>query len=392
MTNRVALVAIGETKYDEHWDYSLRDLASMAAQKLYMSIFDRFDYRNIESIFVGNAASAAFTGQLHLNAFVADAIGLTNKPSLRIEAADASGAAAVRAAYFAIKSGMFNTALVLGIEKMTELTVSTQINTVQSSVLDREWEEDAGLSLAAAYAIMARKHFETYGTTREHLAAVSAKNHEHAVLNPNAQFRRAFSIEQVLKATMVAEPLSLLDCSPTSDGASAILLANEDLARKITDDPIWISASAQGSDTISLMARDSLTTLKSVRSAAEDAYKQAKIADPKKEIKLIEAHDSFTITELLALEGLKIYEPGQAGPATLAGETHREGSGIPVNVSGGLKAKGHPLGATGVGQLVELALQMWGNAGERQVDDVDRALAVSIGGTGATSFIHNLSR
>lgn len=388
---KVGIIGLGEIPYGEHWELSLRDLAAMAIEVAYDSVQKGgFDKEDVGALFVGNAAAELFVGQGHVNALVADAAGMVDTPSFRIEAADASGAAAFRAAYMAIQSGIIDTAMVVGVEKMWDQTSNSRVTSIlANTMLDHDWEVEPGLTYTSAFAMMARAYFEEFGVTKEQLSAVSAKNHYNASLNPNAHFRRAFTREQVMKSQIVADPLGLLDCSPITDGASVVILAAEEKISEYSDSPVWIKGSGHGQDYLALHSRKSLTTFESVKKASLQAFTQAGITNPAEQVDVVEVHDSFSIAELIALESMGFYPPGKAALATFEGETSLTGS-LPVSPSGGLKAKGHPLGATGVGQVVELCLQLLGKAGKRQVKDAKIGVAQSLGGTGATSFVHVL--
>ncbi len=388
---KIGIIGVGEIPYGEHWELSLRDLAALAIEISFDSVQKGgFDKEDVGALFVGNAAAELFVGQGHVNALVADAAGMLNVPSFRIESGDASGAAALRAAYMAVKSGVIDTAMVVGVEKMWDQTNNPRVTSILANVmLDHDWEVEPGLTYTSAFAMMARAYFEEYGVTKEELSAVSAKNHYNASMNPNAHFRRAFSREQVMKSQIVADPLGLLDCSPITDGASVVIIAAEDKVSEFSDNPIWIKGSGHGQDYLGLHSRKSLTTFESVKKASQQAFTQAGITNPKEQVDVVEIHDSFSIAELIALESMGFYPPGKAAAATFDGDTSLTGS-LPVNTSGGLKAKGHPLGATGVGQVVELCLQLLGKAGKRQVKDAKVGVAQSLGGTGATALVHVL--
>jgi len=276
-----------------------------------------------------------------------------------------------------------------GVEKMTDV-LTEEAASILGLAGDYEWEVFKGATFPTLYALMARRHMHEYGTTEEQLAMVAVKNHENAVLNPFAQFRKRISVEDVLASPVIASPLKLLDCSPLSDGAAAVVLASEEKVRELKiDTPVWIRASAQASDTLALHDRKDLTTLLATRVAAEQAYKQAKV-EPK-DIDVAEVHDCFTIAEILAIEDLGFFKKGEGGKAVEEGQTARNAK-ISVNTSGGLKACGHPVGATGVKQIVELTLQLRGDAGERQVTRAELGLAHNVGGSGATCVVHILSR
>jgi acetyl-CoA C-acetyltransferase len=271
-----------------------------------------------------------------------------------------------------------------GIEKMNDVGGTAATGTLVTAA-DQEWEAFFGATFPGIYALMATRHMYEYGTTKEQLAQVAVKNHANGALNPYAQFRKEIPIETVLKATMVAYPLGLLDCSPVSDGAASIILCAAEKAKKYTDRPIKIIGSGQASDTLALHARKDICTLEATVHAAKTAYKQANKTS--KDIDVAEVHDCFTIAEICAIEDLGFVKKGEGGKAIDNKITTLDGS-LPVNTSGGLKAKGHPVGATGVAQIIEIVKQLKGEAEKRQVPDVRIGLAHNIGGSGASCTVH----
>ncbi len=378
---RVAVIGIGLTKFGEHWEKGLRNLALEAGVKAVTDA--KIEGKEIDAMFIGNMASGRLTGQEHLGALVADQIGM-NIPATRVEAACASGGLALRQGLFSILSGQHNVVLVGGAEKMTDMSVD-QVTTTLMGAADEEWEGFQGLTFPGLYALMARRHMHDYGTKREHLAMISVKNHEHASMNPIAQFQNKITVDHVLKSTMVADPLTLLDCSPVSDGAAALILCREDLAKKYTDNPVYITGSGQASDTLALAQRKSLTRLDATIVASRAAYKQAGVAP--KDINVVEVHDCFTIAELMAVEDLGFAEKGKGGKFIEEGNT-KLGGKIPFNTSGGLKACGHPVGATGIKQACEIVMQLRGEAGARQVKNAEIGMTHNVGGSGATAVVH----
>jgi len=274
------------------------------------------------------------------------------------------------------------------VEKMTDVSSGTAADALAAAA-DREWECFFGATFPALYAMMARLHMRRYGTTHEQMAAVAVKNHHHACYNPIAQYQMEISIEDVSRSPMVADPLHILDCSPISDGAAAVVLAPTEMAKKLSESPIKVAASAQASDTLALHDRRDLTTLDATVHAGRAAFTQAGI-EPRM-VDVAEVHDCFTIAEILAIEDLGLVEKGQGGKATEEGLTAL-GSSLPVNTSGGLKACGHPVGATGIKQAYEIALQLRGEAGRRQVDEAEVGLAHNVGGSGGTALVHIFTR
>ncbi|KAA0008445.1 MAG: thiolase domain-containing protein [Thermoplasmata archaeon] len=382
----VAIIGVGITKFGELWDKSFRNLISEAGTK---AILDAgIEGKEIDALFVGSMSPGRFVGQEHVGALVADSSGLhvMNIPTTRVENACASGGLALRQAYISVASGMHDIVVVGGVEKMTDV-IGGEATDILAMAADQEWEAFFGVTFPALYAMIARRHMHEYGTTREQLAEVAVKNHDNGLLNPNAHFRRKITVDSVLNATMVADPLTVLDCSPISDGAAALVLAPLDKAKQYTDKIVKISGSGQASDSLALHGREDICTFKATVEAARQAYKQAGV-EPK-DIDLAEVHDCFTIAEILAIEDLGFVKKGEGGKAAEEGRTRIDGD-IPINPSGGLKAKGHPVGATGIAQAAEVTLQLRGEAGKRQVKDAEIGLTHNIGGSGATCVVHIL--
>ncbi len=379
----VAVVGLGMTKFGEHWDRSLRELAAAAGEA---AVADSgIEKKDMQALFVGNMAGGKFASQEHIAALVATQLGINPIPATRIEAACASGAAAVRQGYVAVASGMYDIALIVGVEKMSDLPANEVVAALMAAS-DQEWEAGIGLTFSGLYALMARAHMYKYGTTEEQLALVSVQNHKNAVGNKFAQFPYEVKLETVLSSSMVADPLKLLDCSPITDGAAAIVLAAEDVAKKMAN-PVWIRASAQASDTIALFERDSLTEMKATRLAAKSACDSANVGVNK--IDVFEVHDCFSINQIISLESLGVAENGKGGKFIEDGRSAIDGE-APTNTSGGLKAGGHPVGATGVRQVVDIARQLRGTA-HNQIGGARMGLALNVGGSGATSVVHVLS-
>ena len=382
----VAIIGAGETKYGEHWDKSLRNLAVEAGLK---ALEDAgICAEDIQAIFGGNMSAGSFVGQDHVGALIADFAGLaeTQVPAIRVEAACASGAAALHAGYLAVASGMYDIVLVGGVEKMTDLPGDI-VTDILAGAADREWEVFLGATFPALGAMMARRYMYEFGLTKEQLALLSVIAHKHGTKNPDAHFRREVTVEQVVNAPMVADPLTIMNCSPVSDGAAALVLTSGEIARKYTDTPIKISASAMANDYIALHSRHSLIESRSTIEAGKKAYKMAK-KEPK-DIDLVEIHDAFSIIALEGLEDLGFAKKGEGIKLAEEGQLYIGGK-LPYNPSGGLKAKGHPVGATGVGQVVEIVKQLRNEAQGRQVDGAEVGLAHNVGGTMTTSIVHIL--
>jgi len=384
----VAIVGIGCTKFGEMWDKSFRDLFIEAGL---MALSDaEVSGAQIEALYGGNMSAGMFLEQEHIGALIADYSGLTtnNIPSTRVEAACASGGLALRSGIIAVASGYHDVVISAGIEKMTDVGAEKAMDALASAA-DREWEAEVGATFPGLYAMMARAHMHELGTTREQLAQVAEINHYHGSMNPRAQFRNKITIDTVINSPLVADPLRLFDCSPITDGAAAVVLVPAERAKEFTDTPIYVKAAAQASDTISLHDRRSLTSIDATTIAADRAFKMARLQ--RSQIDVAEVHDCFTIAEIMAIEDLGFFEKGAGGPVTLAGDTAIGGK-IPINTSGGLKACGHPVGATGIKQAVEIVEQLRGDAGKRQVDGAEVGLTHNVGGTGGTVVVHILAR
>ncbi len=384
----VAIIGVGCTEFGELWDKSFREIFVEAG----VSAIEDANVQGgkIDALYVGNMSGGRFIEQEHLGALIADYSGLASLhiPSTRVEAACASGGLALRQGIIAVASGYHDIVIAGGAEKMTDVGVETTTDALAAAA-DREWEGIMGATFPGLYAMIARLHMHKYGTKQEQLAAVAVKNHHNGTMNPKAQFQNEISIETVLNSVMVADPLRVFDCSPITDGASAVVLAPAEIAHKFTDTPIYVKASAQASGTISLHDRPDITTLDATVAAANRAYKMAKTTP--KEIDFAEVHDCFTIAEICAIEDLGFVKKGEGGEAAESGLTAIGGK-IPINPSGGLKACGHPVGATGVKQAVEITLQLRGEAGKRQIDGADIGLTHNVGGSGGTAVVHIFGR
>lgn len=380
------MIGVGLTRFGELWDKSFRQLVTEAGTK---AILDAgISGSEIDALYVGSMSAGRFIGQEHVGALVADSAGLSmiHVPATRVESACASGGMALRQAYIAVASGLHDIVVVGGVEKMTDV-VGGEATNILAMTADQEWEAFFGVTFPGLYAMIAKRHMYEYGTTREQIAQVAVKNHENGLLNPDAQFQRKITLDNVLNAPPVAEPLTMLDCSPISDGAAALILCPLEKARDYTDKIVRIKGSGQASDSLALHGREDLCTFMSTVKAAEMAYKQAKIKP--EDVDVAEVHDCFTIAEILAIEDLGFVKKGKGGKAVEEGLTTLDGD-LPVNTSGGLKAKGHPVGATGVAQVVEIVKQLRGEAEKRQVKDANIGLTHNVGGSGASCVVHIL--
>jgi len=384
----VSIIGVGCTKFGERWDASLRDIVAEAG---FSAIEDsNVSGEEISALYVGNMSAGRFIEQEHIGSLIADYAGLArlHVPSTRVEAACASGGLALRQAVLAVASGYHDIVIAAGVEKMTDVSGGTAADALASAA-DREWECFFGATFPALYAMIARLHMRRYGTTREQLSMVAVKNHHHGCLNPIAQYQMEITHEKVMKSPMVADPLHVFDCSPLTDGAAAVILAPTDMAKKYCDTPVKILGSCQASDTLALHDRRDITTLDATVCAARAAFGQARIEPG--QIDVAEVHDCFTIAEILAIEDLGFVEKGQGGKAVEEGMTSLNGK-LPINTSGGLKACGHPVGATGIKQAYEITLQLRGEAKKRQIDDAEIGLTHNVGGSGGTALVHIFSR
>jgi len=378
----VAVIGVGLTKFGELWNTSLRRIWADAA----LAAIADAGVDTIDHITIGCMSSGLFTGQEHLASMLADELGMPGVPAARVESACASGGLALRTGFAEVASGLAEVVLVTGVEKMTDVD-GADATYALGTASDQEWEGFHGITFPGLYAMLAQVHMQKYGTTIEQLAAVAAKNHANGLLNPHAQYHLKVTVEDVLASTMVADPLHLFDCSPITDGAAALVLAPLEMAKERAGGGpvIRITGSGMATDTIALAGRDDLTELKAVRLAGKRAY--AMSGRQPSDIHVVEVHDCFTIAEIMATEALGFFEPGQGGPAVVNGLTSLGGK-IPVNTSGGLKAKGHPVGATGVAQAAEIVAQLRGEAGQRQVEGATVGLAQNMGGSGGSSIVH----
>jgi acetyl-CoA C-acetyltransferase len=376
----VAIIGVGMTRFGELWSQSLRDMFAEAALKA----MDNANLKKIDSIYVGSMSSGLYAYQEHLGSVVADYMGQRGVPAARIESACASGGMAVRSAYFEVASGASDIVLAGGVEKMWDADDGTFVLATAS---DQEYEAFHGVTFPGLYAMMARSYMERYGLTREELAAVPVKNHKHAINNPKAQYPQALSVDGVLKSAMVADPLRLMDCSPITDGAAALILCSAERAKEFTEKPVLIKGIGAASGPIALHDHSDLTRLDAVRLAGERAYKMAG-AKPS-DISFAEVHDCFSIAEIIVAEELGFFDFGTAGKSIAEGQATYGGK-IVINSSGGLKAKGHPVGATGAAQLIEAFEQVRGEAGARQVPNVKLGMTQNMGGSGGSSVVYIL--
>jgi acetyl-CoA C-acetyltransferase len=379
----VAVIGVGMTKWGELWDKALRDIFVETA----LLAIDDAGVDHIDSMYVGCMSSGLFVGQEHLASLLTDYLGMTPMPATRVETACASGGLAFRLGWMEVALGESDIVLVTGIEKMTDVTGDGATYALGTAA-DQEYEGYHGITFPGLYAMMARRHMHEFGTTRDQLAQVAVKNHNHGSMNPLAQFPFKVTLDQVKNSVLIADPLRILDCSPITDGAAAVVICPLEQAASLTARrPVKVIGSGHATDTIALHARPSLTWLTATEKAAQIAYKMADLTPDR--IDLAEVHDCFTIAEICVTEALGFVEKGKGGEAVESGVTALGGT-IPVNTSGGLKSKGHPVGATGVAQVVELTKQLRGDDGDRQVEGARIGLAQNMGGSGGSTVVHIL--
>jgi acetyl-CoA C-acetyltransferase len=384
----VAVIGVGVNKWGELWEKSLRDIYVEAALKA----MDDAGVDRIESLYVGCMAPGLFTGQEHLASLLADYLGQTPIPAARVESACASGGLAMRMGWMEVALGLHDIVMVSGVEKMTDVDGGGATYALATAA-DQEYECYNGATFPGLYAMIANAYQKKYRIPfdkfRDQLAHVAVKNHDNGLLNPFAQYHMKLTLDAVKSATMVADPLRLFDCSPITDGAAAVILAPVELARKkFKKHPlVGVIGTGAATDSIALHDREDLTSFRSTEIAAEQAYKMAGVGA--KDIDFAEVHDCFTIAEISVTEALGFFASGKGGEAAASGVTARDGK-KPINSSGGLKSKGHPVGATGIAQIVELALQLRGEAGERQLKNPHVGLAQNMGGSGGSAIVHIL--
>lgn len=382
----VAVIGIGKTNFGALADQDIRSMAVEAGHKALADA--KLEPKQIEAFYLGNFAGPSFVGQNHLAPYIAGALGMAGVPATRFEAACASSGSAFFHAVSAVGAGMYDLVMVGGVEKMTSQT-TPKVTEILAGAGDLCGEVKAGATFPALFAMIARRHMHQYGTTREMLAAVAVKNHGNGAKNPQAHMKKVITMEQALNGKPIAEPLTVFDCSLVSDGAAAVILAPLDRAHEFTSQGCRVLGIAQTSDQVALDQKDDITEFRAVKAAAEKAYRMAGVGP--KDIDLAELHDCFTIAEIVASEDLGFVKKGEGGAYALSGATCINGE-KPINTSGGLKAKGHPVGATGVGQICDLVIQLRGQAGERQVKKADIGLAQNLGGSGATAVVTILGR
>lgn len=380
MTNKVCVLGAGSTKYGK-LNESIIEIALNASKDAIESA--GIIPKDIQAGYISNVFGVT-DKQVHMAPVIMSNLGIPYVPGLTIESACGSGSVMFREAYANIAAGFYDCVLALGVEKITH-TGTGQSTTLFSYCSDFFYEGGNGASFPGLFASIARVYMTTHKANEEDLAYVAVKNHENGILNPKAHVRKKITIDDVMKSPVVASPLKLYDCCPFSDGASAIILCNEEFAKKSGRPYIEVIGSGRGASPAAVQSREDITTIPSTISAAKQAYKMAGITP--KDIDFAEVHDCFTIAEIIDIEDLGFFPKGTAARAVTEGATRRNGE-IPINPSGGLKSKGHPIGATGIGQVVEVFEQFTGKAGERTIKNAETALTHNFGATGASAAVH----
>ena len=379
----VSIIGIGQTQVAEHWDRSLRHLAGDAV----LAAMKDAGIETAGALYVGNMLSGLLTGQEHLGALIADFVGLRGIEAIKVEAACGSGAAALRMGYAAVAGGLHDVVIVCGVEKMTD-TVNAETTTGLVMAADADYESIHGLTFVSINALLMRRYMYEYGVEHGDFASFTVNAHDNAVTNPNALFRNRVRAEQFTRARMIADPINLLDSSGMGDGAAAVVLCPTSMARQYGNgSPVKIRASSMVTDAVAVHDRPDPLWLSAVNASAGKAYQQAGIVPG--DIDLFEVHDAFTIMSALSLEAAGFAERGRGVWLAQSGDITRSGR-IPICTMGGLKARGHPVGATGVYQVVEVTQQLRGQAGDNQVPNARLGMAQNIGGSGATVVTHIL--
>lgn len=380
----VAIIGVGQTEVGEHWDLSLRHLALKAVQA---ALADA-GVERVDAFYVGNMLGGELAGQEHVGTLIADFAGYRGVEAFKIEAACGSGAAALRMGYIAVAGGLADVIVVVGVEKMTDAP-APDTTAALGLAADGDYETSQGISFVAINAMLMRRYMHEYGYRHEDFAPLAINAHQNALNNPYAMFHNKVTAEQFAKAPMICDPVNLLDSSPVCDGAAAVVLAPMDMARSHSPVPVRIAASAVGTDTLAVHDRRDPLVLEGGIVSTQKAYRQAGVKP--EDIDLFELHDAFSIMAVLSLEAAGFAEKGRGLRLALDGEI-TIGGRVPICTMGGLKARGHPVGATGVYQAVEVVQQLRGLAGANQVNDARLGMCQNIGGSGATVITHILER
>ncbi|MBI4762336.1 MAG: thiolase domain-containing protein [Chloroflexota bacterium] len=380
---KVAILGIGQTKIDEHWELSLREIGGSAA----FAAMQDAGLDKVDALFVGNMLSPMVNGQNQLGTFLSDWIGLWGQEAVKVEAACASGAAAFRSALMAVAAGEIESALVVGVEKMTD-KAGREVTSALATAADADYEVEQGISFVGLNALIMRRYMHEFGWKHADFAPFSINSHENAMHNPFARLHERISMEKFEKSSMVATPINLLDASPIGDGAAAAVIVPAERVVSVKGKPrVVVAGSASATDTIAVHSRRDPLFLAAAYESSKRAYQMAGVT--KDEVDVFELHDAFSIMAALSLEACGFAERGQGVRLGLEGEISPKGR-VPVCTRGGLKARGHPVGATGMYQIVEVAQQLRGECGETQVDGAQIGMAQNIGGSGATIVTHIL--
>ncbi len=378
---RVGAIGIGHGVFGRRSDATVQELAFEAFRE---AVGDAgVERKDIGASVIG--AVPEYHKQRSLPGVVQEYLGLTPQPTWLTEVACASGSAAMRTAWMSIQAGLHDVVAVIGCQKMTELATA-EILALMGRVGEVQWESVFGTTFPGYYALFAQRHMHEFGTTREQMLGIAVKNHYYGARNPKALFRKEITMEKALASPDVADPFTVYDCCANADGAACVILANEDVAKASGKDVVWLDGVGCATASMSVLRRPNLVGLQSATDAANQAYEQAGVSAA--DVKVAEVHDCFTVAELMAYEDLGFCEKGEGGRYIEDRMPYADGGGVAVNVDGGLKAKGHPIGATGVSQAVEVIRQLRGECGERQVPDADVGLTHNVGGIGQYCFVH----
>ncbi len=383
---KVGILGLAQTKFGELWNKSLYDLLE---ESQYRALQDAgIEPKDIDGIFTGNMCGSIFSNQTNIASIASDILN-RNISSIVVEGACASGGLALRAGILAIESGYHDIVLVNGVEKMTDIDSKDGVHGL-SSALSQDWEHISGATFPGLIAMISRLYMHKYNLTRDQLSHVSVQNHSNGLLNKKAHFRKSITIDSVNNSTVIADPLTLLDCSPVSDGAASVILCSERFAKNLNKELVYIIGSGNATDSLAMSQRDNLIEWNATKVAAKRALGMAKINI--EDIGVVEVHDAFSILQILGLEDLGFFEKGSAGKFIQDNLTSLN-SKLPVNPSGGLKSRGHPVGATGVAQIVEIASQLYNRCGDRQINNnIKIGMTHNVGGAGANVVVHVLKR
>lgn len=379
---RASVVGAGMTTFGPHE----RTLAELFAEAAFEALDDAGATNDrIDAFYLGNTLGGMTENETHLAPKLATHVGINGVPAQRFEDACATSSNAFKHAVQAVENGIHDVVLVGGVERCTPETGldTPRMTEIFASASDKQYEQPAGITFPGVFALLTKRHMHEYGTTEEQLASVAVKNHANGQHNPHAHFGKETTVEEVLESPLIADPFRLMDCCPFSDGASAVVVTSSDAADSF-DSPVDVKGIGHATGTVPAADKESLTATQPARDAAASAYEQS--GRSAADVDFAEVHDCFTGAEILATEALGFFDDGEGGPAAEAGRTALDGE-IPINPSGGLKAKGHPIGATGTAQIVELTTQLRGEAGDRQISDAETGLAHNLGGDAGTTLV-----